>query len=412
MSATANGVANATNRFAGKESALGKGVQGYGERKQGEKAKAYNPLDPMWKRGLRRVQSGHAIPFSERSRRLTIASGNKWAAERNEEAEAYAGRLQEKALNGYELYDMDEDGNFLQYSKNANGDYLDASNNVVVDRKIPAANAAGQYIDADGNVVANAADAAQITQTAKSQAAFRTLGKDDASKKLATFEVLKGVPAGKQALVDLAGNDGTSVTDQRAAQAAQKLLIDTHSEIELQKSQIQGGRHQGRRSNEVASWKSNITSSPQHYGAINGSRPDFAPDLIESAEDAASRRLKKPVEYDTANAADRREIDVEKSRIAIERLTPEQAASVHYGFYDDIGRIGGEPAIDSKTGTPILDAAGNPMNISQLLAAKLQDFHDAPGTVGRNAVGSLHGGKQEHVDAALRAAGLRLKDIG
>jgi len=374
MSVTANGVASATNRFMGKESALGKGFQGYGERKQGEKAKAYNPLDPMWKRGLRRVQSGHAIPFSERSRRLTIASGNKWADERNDEASAYVGRTQEKALDGYNIYDIDDDGNYLQLSKNA----------------------AGQYLDAAGN----------ITNKQGAQVLARGVTKEQATFKRAT-----GVEAGKQALIDIAGNSGGSVTDKRAAQAAQKLLIDTHSEIEFQNAQIQGGANQGRRVNEVESWKGNITSSPPHYSTVNGSRPDFAPDLLESAEAAASRRLGRQVTYQTASAADRRQIDVEKSRIAIERLTPEQVGQVHYGFYDDIGKIGAEAAID-RTGAPILDpTTGMPMNISQMLANRLSDFKNSGTTIGVNAVGALRGGKQDHVDAALRAAGVTLDTL-
>ncbi len=348
-------------------------IKGYGQRWQGERAKRYNPQAKWGTRAVRRIQSGHILP-TERSRRLTIASGDKWAQERNDEATAYVTRTQEKALSGYDYYDMDADGKFLNLRKNA----------------------AGQYLDSTGNIVK------------KNKAQVLYAGTD---KSKASFERLTGVAAGKQALIDISGNDGTSVTDQRAAQAAQKLLIDTHSEIELQSAQIQGGKHQGKRANEVKSWKTNITSSPPHYSAINGSRPDLAPDLIESAEGAASRRLGRQVTYDKSSAADRRQIDVEKARIAIERLTPEQAAQVHYGFYDDVGKIGGEAAVDGK-GNAILDpTTGLPMNISQLLANRLKDFKASPGPVGANAVGSLVGGKQEHVDAALAAAGTNLDTI-
>ena len=353
-------------------------LKGFNERYQGKHGKEYNPLANRGTRAFRRIQSGHFLP-TERSRRLTVAAGNKWADERNDEAMAYATRTQEKALAGYDNHDVDADGNFLVRRKNADGQYLDAAGNVV-----------------------KRDDASNILQV---------LGKDKQFKKQATFEHMTGVEAGKQALIDIAGNDGGSVTAKRAAQAAVKQLIDTHSEIELQKSRILGGANQGRRVNEVYMWRDTITNSPPHYSAINNSRPDLAPDLEESAQEAASRRLGREVKYETASAADRHQIDVEKSRIAIERLTPEQAAQAHYGFYRDIGRVGAEPAIDPRTNAPILDAAGNPMNISQLLAQRLIDFNNSPGTVGRSAVGSLHGGKQEHVDAALLASGHDLEHL-
>lgn len=380
MQFTGNMVTKATKPIGEKG---GAGLKGMGERWQGNRAKKYNTTTTGVKgflgRGVRRVQSGHMIPLSERSRRLAIASGNKWADERNEEALALVSRTQEKAIDGYDSYDVDGDGNFLVRKKNAAGQYLDAANNVV------------------------GRDDAAILQV---------LGKDKQSRKQATFEHMTGVEASKQALIDIAGNDGKSVTAKRAAQAAVKQLIDTHSEIELQKSRIQGGKNQGRRVNEVGMWREAITSSPPHYSTINGSRPDMAPDLEESAQEAATRRLQRAgiipagreLKYETAKASERREIDVEKARIAIERLTPEQAAQVHYGFYDDIAHVGAEAAIHPQTGLQITDAAGNPMNISQLLAQRLFDFNNSPGTVGRSAVGSLYGGKQEHVDRALANA--------
>ncbi len=373
---------------------LGAGAKGIGERWQGEKAKKYDPNAKWQSRGLRRIQSGHIIPpvpglkgAAERSRRLTIAKGDKWATERNEEAAALVGRTQEKALAGYDSHDVDADGNYLIRRKNA----------------------AGQYTNAAGTVVGRN-DASNILQV---------LGNDKESRRLASFEHMTGVEAGKQALIDIAGNDGKSETAKRAAQAAVKQLIDTHSEIELQKSRIVGGANQGRRVNETSMWRDTITNSPPHYGAINGSRPDLAPDLEESAQSAATRRLRatgiippgRVLQYESASAAERREIDVEKARIAIERLTPEQVSQAHYGLYDDIGIVGNEAAIDPKTLAPVLDAAGNPMNISQLLAQRLIDFKHAPGPVGPSAIGSLHGGKQEHVDAALRAAGYTLNTL-
>lgn len=77
-------------------------IKGYGERYQGKFGKRYSPNDPSrFRRGFHRLQSGSFLP-TERSRRLTIAKGDKWASERSDEARALEGRAYEKALaNGY-----------------------------------------------------------------------------------------------------------------------------------------------------------------------------------------------------------------------------------------------------------------------------------------------------------------------
>lgn len=356
LSFAADGVSNFTNRFAGKESALGKGVRGYGERVQGSRAKEYDPNAHWTKRAFRRVQSGHMLP-TERSRRLAIAAGNKWAEERNEEANALATRIQEKSLTGYNKYDNDRDGQYVQFARNADGKLIDAAGNEVQDID----HAAVLHVFGTGKAGQKAAHAA------------------------GAFETLTGVEAGKQALIDAAGNSGSKVVDKRLAQAAQKLLLDTSSEIELQGAQVQGGDNQGRRVTEVSSWKSNITSSPPHYSAINRTRADFAPDLIESAEGAASRYLGRQVEYGAANAADRKVIDKYRLKIALDRLTPEQMQNMHYGFYQDIARM-------------------EDSSLSDQLRQKVEQFKYEGGTIGSSAAGSLRGGREKHVDAALSYA--------
>jgi hypothetical protein len=166
------------------------------------------------------VQSGHFIPplpllkgASERSRRLTIAKGDKWANERNDEAKALADRTYDKGLGGYTFKDSD-----------------------------------GQE---------------------KTEKEWR---------------------AGKLALLDLAGNSYKTDTQKRAARQAVRQLLDTSSWIELQGNKISAGPNKGRRISEVDAFRDALSTSPEHYSATIRSRPDLAPDVIESAE-SSSRYL-------------------------------------------------------------------------------------------------------------------------
>ena len=91
-------------------------VKGYTERKQGQWANEYDVSAPAFERDLtrrkifgkqrriipsgrfvRRIQSGHYLP-TERSRRQTIALGDKYGGERNDEATAYVNNV---ALNAF-----------------------------------------------------------------------------------------------------------------------------------------------------------------------------------------------------------------------------------------------------------------------------------------------------------------------
>lgn len=290
----------------------GAGLKGIGERWQGRRANLYNPQAGKISRGFRRLQSGHAIPFSERSRRLAIAAGDKWAAERNDEANALVNRTYEQALvRGY------KDGDGKEYGP--------------------------------------------------------------------------GVDAAKRALVDVAGQDTTNMFGKnkdvatRAAKSAVKQLLDTSSWIEMQGRQVSTGGKKGRRISELDVFRSALSSSPQHYGAVNRSRPDMAPDVIESAIDDVSKKYGRRVTYETATDEQALELDQARLGEALKRLTPENLQTSHYGLFQDITRV--------------TKATGNTALADQL-ESRLEDFSKS-GTIGQNAVGSLRGGSEPHVDEAL-----------
>lgn len=70
-------------------------AKGFKERRQGEAANSYTPSDSLLQRTQKRIRSGSYIP-TERSRRLAIAKGDKWSAEKNDEAAAYVERVRKK----------------------------------------------------------------------------------------------------------------------------------------------------------------------------------------------------------------------------------------------------------------------------------------------------------------------------
>ena len=334
-------------------------IKGYGERWQGGRAKKYDPNASTWQRGLRRVQSGHLLP-TERSRRLTIAAGNKWAAERTDEAEALVGRTYEKALTeGYDKYDVDKDGNFTRIRQDANGNYLGYRRN-----------ATGQLLNSRGEVVENESEAEITNVEKRSDAIFdRVNNISQASKQRVT-----GVEAGKQALLDIAGNDAKNDAQRRAAQAAHKQLLDTSSWIEIQSARIQSGKHAGRRASEVDMFRDTLENSPQHYSATIRSRPDLAPDVIESAEKDVGMTYDQAyaIGDQTKREAKIKELDTARLTTTLKRLSPDAVPSLHFGIFQDIKKLG-DPAV------------------SNLLGERLEAFRDSGTTVGSNAIGSLTG---------------------
>lgn len=305
-------------RFGKKQAEVWKGYQ---ERYAGKAGNRYNPSAGVFSRTFRRVQSGHMLP-TERSRRLTLAAGDKWASDRNDEANALANRVYEKAVaNGY---------------KDING-------------------------------------------------------KD-----------LTGVEAGKQALIDLAGQDTTNMfgrekdVSERAARAANKMLIDTKSWPDMQKQQVTKGKNKGKRAFEMRPFRTALITSPQHYAALQTSRPDMAADVIDKAENTTGYKY----EDVAAGSAEWEALETERIAEALRRLTPEKLRQAHYGLFDDIGIHGAQMVTDPTTGAPI--------SLSELFGRRLDDFYKAPGTEGKNAVASLRGGEQSHVDAALAHSGRSL----
>lgn len=337
-------------------------VGGYAERWQGKRAKAYDPNARIWTRGFRRLQSGHYLP-TERSRRLTTASGDKWANERNDEASSLVSRSYEKALKGYDRLMVDEDGNYIRGIKR---------------------NAEGKMLDVHGNVT-----------NFKKHAAVDYRGKDKAE---AEVEHLTGVEAGKQALVDITGREGKD-HDNRAAQAAHKLLLDTHSEIELQGSRIQSGKHAGKRVTEVPTWRSTLESSPPHYGAASDRRPDQAPDVIEGAMDELGYTYDQAYDENFARSRNTttqelvKNLDKERLSTALKRMTPDGLQKAHYGLFQDIARMEDD-------------------GLSEQFRKVLVKFTEKGGYPGQTAVGSLRGGKEEFVERALAQSGASLDNLG
>jgi len=346
-------------------------ARGYTERTvTGRAAKKYDPQKGLASRTAYSILGGRVIPTKYRRAVLT-QRGDEWAKMRNAESDSYVGRTYEKALEGgYDKYDMDaETGQFQQIRRNANGKMTTADGEVTEDKK-------------------------------------KALLKTGVSREEATSVRLKGVEAGKQALIDLAGREGSDI-DNRAAQAAHKLLSDTHSEIETQNSRIQTGPNTGKRHTEVASYRSTLESSPQHYSTYASRRPDQAPDVIESAQKEVGMSYEDA--YKIADPGQRAEkikqLHTERLRTTLERLTPEGLSGAHFGIFQDLEKVG-DRVVEIK------DAEGKKVakTLSQHFQDTLVNFEANGGVVGANAVGSLRGGKERYVNAAL-PEGVTLTDI-
>ncbi len=358
MSGAVNAVNQGSAKFGKKAS---EGLKGFADTAYtGKMAKKYNPNDKnLARKTFFRVASGHYLP-TERSRRQTIYKGDEWAKARTDEAEAYRNRIYEKAVSGgYEKASFDEQkGEFYKLRHHP---------------QYP-----GWYVDKNGNTTANEREGREY------------VGLD--ATKADHVKMPAGVEAGKQALMDIMGNEGSDPVD-RASQAAARMLLDTHSEIELQGSRIQGGVNSGKRASEVTAWNHALENSPTHYSAANASRPDFAPDVKEGAEKKVKSTYKEA--YQIADPAKRAEkvqqLDIARLSEAIKRMSPEGLSKAHYGMFDDISRM-------------------NDRDLSNQLLTMLTKFKQS-GQAGELALGALRGGKESHVDDALRILGTDLKSV-
>lgn len=320
-------------------------IKGMGERYQGSRAKRYDPSASFANRTFRRVQSGSFLP-TERSRRLTIAKGDKWKSERNDEASALVGRAYEMAMS--------------------NG-----------------------YVDGEG-------------------------------KKWGA-----GVGAAKQALVDIAGNDGTTDADKRAAQAAHKQLLDTQSWIEIQNSHITKGANAGKRVFEMPTWESTLTTSPQHYSATIGRRPDLVPHMLQYTYTTGRARTLFADEFadidendQAANDAKANEIyaregitrnarlsDSDRMIMAIkDQMGDNDFGAVAQGFYQEVNRLG-----DATAGGDPAQGA----RVAHALRSRLEQI-ESTGYPGQQILSHLSTGSlAEDVDRALaREGGPNARGIG
>ena len=162
----------------------------------------------------------------------------------------------------------------------------------------------------------------------------------------------------------------------------------------MQDGKITSGKNKGKRVNEMGAFRAALSSSPQHYSATIRSRSDMAPDVIESGMANATARLKKPVSYETAAAGseDYYAIEEERLKVALDRLTPEALQSSHYGLFQDIQKVADARIKAGKVKDSTI--------LPDLLQQKMEEFIKS-GTIGANAVGSLRGGSEQHVDRAL-----------
>jgi hypothetical protein len=160
------GIMSTAGRYVGSfgertQKAVEPGLKGWADRYQGRKANQYDlqaskfgvqtgrkklfgkrgpPIRPYVSlngRAWRRMQSGHMLP-NERSRRLTLAQGEKYAGERNDEAGAYVRALGESAAtNGYRYknakgeweHARDDDGNIMKGVAGQKAAYNDIAGN-------------------------------------------------------------------------------------------------------------------------------------------------------------------------------------------------------------------------------------------------------------------------------------------
>jgi hypothetical protein len=383
MSATANGVASATNRFVGKESALGKGVQGYGERKQGEWAKAYNPNEKSrFKRGFQRVQSGHAIPFSKRSQRLAIASGDKWSQERDEEALALIKRKGEKVMReGYEAAVLTDDKTgFARYKTDAQGNRLGKDNRI-------AYNYAGK--DDKGGDVYKIAGTDEIATNFDDADKERVDSYDQASKRTMT-----GVAAMKQMWVDLS-DEGR---DKHERKMAIRQLTATSSWPELQGNLSR----RGNKAIDVEDWSDSITTSPEDYPRVLRSRVDATPHIDRGARDKLAAAKVSGRTFDTPQ----QEKDfISANRVSYgiaDQMSNEDFQTQSEGFWQETSRVANLKEAKFVTTANPEGYTPEAIEVRDNLKARFQSIKEIGGTAPQQLLGHLMGGSiEKRVNEAL-----------
>lgn len=247
--------------------------------------------------------------------------------------------------------------------------------------------------------------------------------------------IIKGVQAQKLAMNEIAGNAYETDAEKRAARQAVHRMRETSSWIEFQSARVRSGPNEGRRIVELPAWRDQLVRDGSDYGAVTGSRPDLAPDVIEGAQKTVALRHKVDLgkmgmrDFNKFTGDHQTEIDEARLRSAIGRLKPGDVERVHFGFFEDVQRIA-----DKETGfEPVLeqaksDAKSNGINFEkedeialreQYLRAnpdkksalatqfgvQLKNFHDNGGYAGANAVSSLVGqDTKPKVDAVLQSS--------
>jgi len=185
-----------------------------------------------------------------------------------------------------------------------------------------------------------------------------------------------GVAGGKAALVDQVGRGG------RIAEQAVIQLVGSSSWVEFQGSVIgRRGHNQGKRVTETAAWQSSLSepANSQLWVEVGKKRPDLTPDVQQGAERALG------YSYDSV-PGNRRGLLDDLDRLclaeAMRRFDAGVLSGLHEGIFSEIARLG----------DPLL---------SQQLFDTLHNIANSPGTVGRDAIGSLLGPRAIAIDHAL-----------
>lgn len=189
-----------------------------------------------------------------------------------------------------------------------------------------------------------------------------------------------GVAAAKAALVEVVGS-----RRHRDAEQAIIQLINTSSWVEIQGSLIPRGRHAGKRVTKTQAWQNTLSepNNSQLWVEVARRRPDLTPDIIQAAEQAAGYTYDQ---LSGANVAHLDWLDNHCLTEAIGRFDAGVLPSLHQGIFQEVARL------------------NNPA-LSQHLYDSLHNIANAPGDVGRNAIGSLLGPREQAINDALAPIG-------